>query len=46
MSTAVTTYLKIEDHFIPVKEFTGPLPDEFYIEGLSTPESRSTHFLD
>jgi hypothetical protein len=33
MSTAVTSYLKIGERFIPVREFTGTLADEDYIDG-------------
>lgn len=33
MSTIVETYLKVGEHFIPLKEYTGTLPDENYIQG-------------
>ena len=36
MSTSVESYLKIGDHFIPLKEYNGKLPDENYVQGAIT----------
>ncbi len=33
MSTLVETYLKIGDEFVPVKQFSGALPDDYYLDG-------------
>lgn len=33
MNTKVVTYLKIGEQFIPIEEYSGMVPDEYYVEG-------------